>query len=353
MSGTHTESTGGAKRARATIADVATRAGVSRAAVSKVFNRTGSISAETTRRIQDAARELNWTPSATATALRRSRSQTVGLVLDKPNERVDIGFGTASFLAGIESELAPFDYGLLLYAVERDPAAQRVAYRRMAETRRVDGMILTDGDEDDPRFDILAENAMPAVLVGTPPQGTVVAHVESPNPEAGIEDAVEHLLGLGHRRIAYVGGTSGRYQSEARLSAFRAALAAQGISPFDEVFADYAPERAAEATRTMLGRATAPTAILYASDAMAIASIRIADELGVRVPEDLSIIGYGGADLGQWMTPALTTIVRDAEQRGRAAAITLLRLLGEHPQGDAVLENPELVIRASTTTPHD
>ncbi|MGV2982385.1 LacI family DNA-binding transcriptional regulator, partial [Microbacterium sp. AGC85] len=132
MSDMHPQAAGAGRRSRATIADVAALAGVSRAAVSKVFNRTGSISAETTRRIQEAARELNWTPSATATALRRSRSQTVGLVLDKPNSRVDIGFGTASFLAGIESELAPFDYGLLLYAVGREPAAQLAAYRRGA-----------------------------------------------------------------------------------------------------------------------------------------------------------------------------------------------------------------------------
>ncbi|MGV2982384.1 LacI family DNA-binding transcriptional regulator, partial [Microbacterium sp. AGC85] len=217
----------------------------------------------------------------------------------------------------------------------------------------VDGMILTDGAEHDPRFEVLADNRMPAVLVGTPFPGTNIAHVESPNPEAGVEDAVEHLFALGHRRIAYIGGTPGRYQSEARRSAFRAALAAQGLTPFDDVFADYVPERAAEETRRMLGLATAPTAILYASDAMAIASIRTAGELGVRVPEDLSIIGYGGADLGEWMTPALTTVVRDAEQRGRAAAITLLRLLGESPQGDAVLKNPELVLRASTAAVHD
>lgn len=353
MSDMHPQAAGAGRRSRATIADVAALAGVSRAAVSKVFNRTGSISVETTRRIQEAARELNWTPSATATALRRSRSQTVGLVLDKPNSRVDIGFGTASFLAGIESELAPFDYGLLLYAVGREPAAQLAAYRRVAETRRVDGMILTDGAEHDPRFEVLADNRMPAVLVGTPFPGTNIAHVESPNPEAGVEDAVEHLFALGHRRIAYIGGTPGRYQSEARRSAFRAALAAQGLTPFDDVFADYVPERAAEETRRMLGLATAPTAILYASDAMAIASIRTAGELGVRVPGDLSIIGYGGADLGEWMTPALTTVVRDAEQRGRAAAITLLRLLGESPQGDAVLKNPELVLRASTAAVHD
>lgn len=333
---------------RATIADVAERAGVSRAAVSKVFNRTGSISAQTTERIRQAAKELNWTPSATATALRLSRSHTVGLVLDMPSDRVDIGFGTASFLAGIESELAPFDYGLLLHAIGEDPAAQVAAYRRLAETRRVDGMILTNSRQDDPRFRVLAEIGLPAVLVGSPFPGDTIAHVECPNPEAGVEDAVEHLHALGHRRIAYIGGLPGRYQSEARRNAFVAALQTRGVAPAHESLVGYEPESAAAETRRVLRLDAPPTAIVYASDAMAIAGIRTAHELGIGVPEQLSVIGYGGVELGEWMSPALTTVVRDAERRGAAAAITLLRLLGEHPAGDAELENPELVIRSST-----
>lgn len=335
---------------RATIADVAARAGVSRAAVSKVFNRTGSISAQTSERIRQAAKELHWTPSATATALRLSRSQTIGLVLDKPSDRVEIGFGTASFLAGIESELARFDYGLLLYAVGQDPAAQIAAYRRLAETRRVDGMILTDSTQNDPRFRVLAEIGLPAVLVGSPFPGDAITHVESPNPVAGVEDAVAHLLGLGHRRIAYIGGIAGRYQSEARRAAFVSALRARDMAPLHESLLGYEPESAAAETRRLLTLDTPPTAIVYASDAMAIAGIRTAHELAIRVPEQVSVVGYGGAELGEWMTPALTTVVRDAERRGAAAAITLLRMLGEHPETDAELENPKLVVRSSTAT---
>ncbi|MCW4459810.1 LacI family DNA-binding transcriptional regulator [Microbacterium sp. MPKO10] len=342
-----------APRARATIADVAARAGVSRAAVSKVFNRTGSISVDTTERIRQAARDLNWTPSATATALRRSRSHTIGLVLDKPSDRVDIGLGTASFLAGIQSELAPLDYGLLLHAIDREPAHQLAAYRTFAETRRVDGMILTDSVENDPRFPLLAELGFPAVLVGTPFGDEQIVHVESPDPEAGVVDTAEHLLGLGHRRIAYFGGSPGRYQSEARRTAFVDALARRGIEPVSNELVDYNPKRAAAATVAQLRSESPPTALVYASDAMAIAGIQAATELGLSVPHDVSVIGYGGVDVGEWMTPSLTTVRRDSEQRGRAAAITVLRLLGERPEGDATLENPELVVRGSTSAVHD
>jgi DNA-binding LacI/PurR family transcriptional regulator len=333
---------------RVTISDVASLAGVSPAAVSKVFNQTGSISAATTERIMDAARRLKWRPSAAATALRRSRSQTVGLVINKITDTIDIGASTAVFLSGIESVLSPKDYGLLLYVIERDTEFQERSYRTLAETRRIDGLLLTDSIIDDPRFDLMREIGLPSVLIGSPWGDDPIPHVDSEPPAGGLPESVRHLLDHGHRRIAYIGGPQTRVQALMRRTALDGALAEAGLTPFASICTRYLPEEAAFHTTELLSGSERPTAIIYASDAMAIVGIRTALLHGIRVPTDLSVIGYDGLALGEWTEPQLTTVRRDSAQRGKAGAAKLLELLGETIEERYPLSSPQLIVRGST-----
>lgn len=336
---------------RVTIADVAALAGVSRAAVSKVVNGTGKISPATAARVQDAVKKLNWTPNSAAVALRRSRSRTVGLVLSRPGA-LEIGVTSSLLISGIESVLAPRSYGLLLYLVDRTPEDEARAYRTLAEDRRVDGVVLTDSRYGDPRFALMRSLGLPAVLIGTPADGDPVPHLDNDPPGAGVDDAVTHLLELGHTRIAYVGGPDDRVQARARHDMFDATMAAAGIQPVASIATDYTPEGAAERTGRLLdGTGARPTAVVYGSDPMAIAGISAARRRGLSVPADLSVIGFDGLPIGAWLDPPLTSVHRDAVQRGRAVACTLLSLLGEQVDEQAVLTRPHLLIRGSTAAP--
>lgn len=332
---------------RPTIADVAALAGVSRAAVSKVFNNSGRISAPTAARIHEAAEKLNWTPSTAAVALRRSRSRTVGLVLNRPGA-LEIGATSSLLISGLESVLAPASYGLLLYLIDRTPEEEARAYKMMADERRVDGVILTDSRYGDGRFALMRSLGLPAVLIGTPDEGDPVPHLDSDPPGAGIDDAVTHLVELGHRRIAYIGGPDDRVQARTRRLMFETAMAEHGLRPIASIATDYTPENAATRTTALLdGTAAQPTAIIYGSDPMAIAGISAARGCGVTVPEQLSVIGFDGLPIGAWIDPTLTTVQRDAVQRGRAVATKLLQLLGEQIDVQQIVR-PHLLVRGST-----
>jgi DNA-binding LacI/PurR family transcriptional regulator len=334
------------KSSRPTITDVAQLAGVSRAAVSQVFNERGNISDATRERIREAAAKLQWTPSATAVALRRSKSQTVGLVLHTASEVPDLAGSSASLIAGIEAILSPRGYGLLLYSFGMDSDAETKAYRELADARRVDGVILTDSRIGDPRFALMRSLELPAVLVGTPWTDDPIPHLDD-GSDVGITQAVEHLASLGHRRLAFIGGPMDRVQPVLRRTAYEQALEAAGLTSVATIATDYSAAESAVQTAALLALTEPPTAIVYGSDGMAIAGIKTARNRGVSVPGQLSVVGYDGLPVGEWVEPELTTVVRDAGQRGRAAAARLLTLL-EVEVDEQPISPPQLLVRAST-----
>lgn len=336
------------KSGRATISDVAALAGVSPGAVSKVFNGTGRISEATSTRIREAARELNWTPNPAAIALRTSRAQAIGLVLNSSSELPDVGAASVGLISGIESILAPREYGLLLNVFMVGTHDEATFYRNLAERQRMDGVILTSSLIGDTRFDLMREVGLPAVLIGTPWKPGVVDYIDADPPNAGIPESVEHLVEFGHRRIAYIGGPSEFVLPNIRRSAFEDTLNRLGLSPLSVINTEYSPTAAAEETARLLDLATPPTAIMYGTDTMAIAGMRVAQGRGLRVPDDLSVVGYEGLQVGEWVDPQLTTVQRFAVQRGRAAAAKLLGLLGETVTEDVPLEKPVLIVRASS-----
>ncbi|WP_415853244.1 LacI family DNA-binding transcriptional regulator [Sinomonas sp. G460-2] len=332
-----------------TIADVAALAGVSPAAVSKVFNSTGSISPATAARIREAAEKLNWTPSPAAVALRQSKTKAIGLVLNRPRATLDLDMTDSLLLSGIETVLAPREWGLLLYLFDRASQEQVEFYRRLVTARRVDGLILANTEVGDPRFELLRSLHMPAFLIGTPWNEDPIPHVDSSPPHAGVAETVQHLLDLGHRRIAYVGGPPTLYLPLLRREAFGRSVEAAGLTPAATFTADHSPATAAEATRRLMAQDTPPTALVFETDTMAIGGMRQAKSMGLNIPRDLSIVGYGGTPMGEWLEPPLTTVDRHSFNRGQAAAAGMMALLGEpiDPE-DHPLRQPELVVRSST-----
>jgi LacI family repressor for deo operon, udp, cdd, tsx, nupC, and nupG len=337
---------GGARRPpRPTIADVAARAGVSSAAVSFAMNDRPGVGEETRRRILDAAAELGWRPSAHARALTEARARAIGLVLARPLEQLEVDVFFVRFLAGIERTLARTDHALVLRVMDD---VDLDAYARLAAAGRVDGFLLTDPELDDPRFDLLATAGLPVVVAGRPASACPFPSIETEHAR-GIGAVVEHLVALGHRHVAFVGGFSGHEHVQARLRVWRETLAAAGLDPGPVGHAGPGDPAGAAATARVLD--AGPSAIVYGSDVIAAAGLGVVRERGIAVPAELSITGFDDSPLAALASPPVTSVRVDYAGFGEAAAAALLALIAGEPPPPFRPAPPELVVRASTAQP--
>jgi len=336
-------------RRRPTIADVAKRAGVSSAAVSFAINDRPGVSPDTRERILEAARELGWRPSASARALTEARTRAIGFVLARDPAQIELDSFFVRFLSGLERTLSPADYALLLQLVPEGPALS--AYERLAYAGRVDGFLLADVEVDDPRFALLQDAGLPVVLAGHPVGDCPFPWVETRHAE-GMTAAVEHLRGLGHERIAFLGGSPDHEHVQVRLGRWQQAAGdAAGL-----VVHAHDGETAA-AAREVLGLAggpdaefARPTAIVCTSDALALTVVGAARQAGLSVPDDVSVVGFDDSPLAALASPALTSVRVDWAEFGAAAAEALLAAInGAEPPAYSP-SAPELVVRASTAT---
>ncbi|XVV11234.1 LacI family DNA-binding transcriptional regulator [Actinoplanes sp. CA-131856] len=320
---------------RPTIRDVAAAAGVSKGTVSFVLNGRPGVAEDTKRRILDAARELGWTPSHQARALSTSRAFAVGLVLAREPELLGADPFFPAFIAGVERTLSDRGQALVLQVVPEDE--EEAGYRRLAGSKRVDGVFVLDLRVGDTRIALLEELGLPAVTIARPdvPSSFPAVLVDD---RPGIVAAVRHLQELGHRRIAHVGGPPHFLHAEIR----RRAWAETGEGPY--VAADFSAAGGAQATRELLDSDEPPTAIVYANDLMAIAGMAVAQELGVAV----SVTGFDNTELAGYVSPPLTTVRTDPYLWGRKAAEALLGLIEGEQIDDIEVPGAQLVVRAST-----
>lgn len=330
-----------------TIGDVAARARVSKSAVSFVFNGRGGVGTEARERILQAAEELDWRPDARARALSRSRAQALGLVIRREPELLSTDPFFPQFVAGVESGLAEVEYSLVLQVVTSEQS-EIDAYVRFAHEARVDGVFLTDLRTHDERPTELGRLGLPCVLVGPTAWGDGERHPIGLDDAAGIRRAVRHLSALGHRRIAHVAGSARYVHSEVRRRAWAEELEALGLEPGPVVDADFTGASGARATHELLDLSQPPTAIIYANDLMAIAGMSAAIDRGIRVPHDLSIVGFDDIPLAPYIMPPLTTVRQDVLEWGRACARTLVALVEQRTPEPVELPPVEFVVRGST-----
>jgi DNA-binding LacI/PurR family transcriptional regulator len=334
---------------RPTIADVARHAGVSKGAVSFALNGRAGVSQETRQRILDAAAALGWSPSHRARALSTKRAFSLGLVIARDPELLGADPFFPAFIAGVEKVLAARDQTLVLQVVT-SPAAEEAGYRRLARDGRVDGVFVVDLRRADPRIALAEEIGLPAVTLNRP-------DVPSPFPAVilddrpGIAAAVAHLVELGHTSIAHVTGPDVFLHATNRREAFQQAMADAGLPPGRVVPGDFTAAGGRAATHDLLTGADRPTAIVYANDVMALSAIAMAAELGIRIPEDLSITGFDDTALAGYVHPALTTVRADARSWGEVAATTLLDVIEGRDVADTTLPPAELILRRSTSAP--
>ncbi|NUT32142.1 MAG: LacI family DNA-binding transcriptional regulator [Hamadaea sp.] len=334
---------------RPTIKEIAARAGVSIGAVSYALNGRPGVSARTRRHILDIANEIGWRPSVAARSLSGSRAHCVGLAIARPADTLGVEPFFMRFIAGLEGELSARRTALLLQVVE-DHRAAIDAMRLLWAERRVDGMVLTDLWADDTRIPVLEELQIPAVLVGRPRTDTELLAIGT-DDRAAVVVAVDYLVALGHRRIARVAGLPALDHTQVRIAAFRESVLGHGLGEPLIVETDYTWEDGARATRSLLSRRDRPTAITFDNDVMAVAALNVAQEMGVAVPAELSLVAGDDSQLCVLVRPALTALAWDIQSFGAHSARALLDMIEGKSPGSYQETAAHLVVRGSTSSP--
>ena len=335
---------------RASQRDVAQLSGVSRATVYYVLNQQPdsqvSISAETRQRVLDAVAELNYEPDVRAQALRSGATKRIGLLIpDNTNpfywQRI----------AGIEQAAHRQGYDILLSTTSLSHEQEAYSLKALA-SRRVDGIIGTLAfiEESGSLLDRIAEQRLPIVLLQPTERAIDAVFVDY---EDGMEQVIAHLLALGHQRIGLIYGLGGQSPSldGRRLAKFYAELSRAG-APIDEALVDRCGTTAEDgfrAAQRLLTHTPRPTALIALNDLLALGAIRAANELGLRIPADISIVGFDDIPLAPSFPPPLTTVRHDASRAGEVAVELLLKRLQE-PAGPVHKSTlpTQLIVRQST-----
>uniref|UniRef100_A0AAU3GMV6 LacI family transcriptional regulator n=1 Tax=Streptomyces sp. NBC_01401 TaxID=2903854 RepID=A0AAU3GMV6_9ACTN len=329
---------------RPTIADVADRAGVSRTTVSFALNDRPGVAGDTKARIIAAAAELGWTPSRQGRALSLGKAGAFGLVLAREPEQIGTDLFFPAFIAGVEAVIGRRGDGLMVHLTT--PEDERSVYERLAAERQVDGVLLTDLRHDDPRPPLMRRLELPAVVVGQPEWGGGLPTV-SLDDEPAYAAAIHRLAELGHRCIAHVEGPQEFRHAHRRRAAWEQTLRTLGLPEGPLRPGGFSADGGARATRELLGLAEPPTAIVYGTDLAAIAGLSVAQELGVRVPDQLSVVGYDDTPLTRYTYPPLSSARADARGWGEAGARVLDTLIAEGEAAHVELPPARFVPRAS------
>lgn len=325
-----------------TIVDVARLAGVSVSTVSKVINDRYGVAPETYDKVMDIVSDLGYESSLVASSLRRHSTNVIGILVPEFEP-----FST-ELLKGISSAVEGTGYELLAYSgnLEHNQVGwERRSLSRLAGTL-IDGAVIVAPTAS------VTDATIPVVAVDPHTGKTGPSTVEADNV-GGARAATQHLIDLGHRRIAHIRGRSDLVSAQLREQGYRQALDAAGI-PFDPELVRVGGYRAAETTdvaRELLSRADRPTAVFSANDLSAIRVLEIAAELGLRVPEDLSVVGFDNVPEAANAVPALTTVAQPLHQMGAEAVRLLLGLLAGSTDEVHLLLPATLVVRASTAPP--
>lgn len=332
-----------------TITDIARLAGVSPGAVSFALNGRPGVSEATRARILEIAAEHDWLPSSTARALAGARAGVIGFAVNRSARTLGAEAFFTDLTAGVQSALAP--HRLALQTVLVPSIDEEIAtYRRWRSAHQVDGVVVIDPRDDDPRMPVLHDLALPAVVIGSAgsaPGHPATLRVDDREVAAAL---FAHLVDLGHHRIAYVSGPAEFQHTRLRAEAL-AARAPQGV--VGEVIAtDSTPAATGVALDDLLARGERPSAVVFDSDVMAITGLRAAQERGLSVPHDLSIASFDDSTVAALVRPSLTCMTRDTFALGADAAAFLLdQIAASAVLPDRVAAVPVLTVRESTAAP--
>lgn len=330
------------------IREVAEQAGVSLGTVSNVLNRPEVVAEATRQRVQAVIEQLGFVRNGSARQLRAGRSHHLGLVvLDVTNP-----FFT-EVARGVEDVANESGYVVILCNSDNSPEKEG-RYLRVLQEQRTAGILITPVQNEVAYLQRLRQQAIGLVLLDRPSRARDLCSVAI-NDDLGGELAMHHLLELGHRRVAFVSGPLSIRQYAERRQGARRAIKLAGLDP-NECMSDMlvtaqnalSGEQCVETLLTLTPR---PTAIFCANDLLALGVMRGLGQQGIKIPDDMALVGYDDVEFASMLSPALTSVRQPKYQLGRAAAELLLHEIGETEkhQHSQIMYQPELIVRASTT----
>jgi len=333
--------------AMASITDVAKHAGVSVTTVSKVINNYSDVSEKTRKKVNESIRLLRYEPNVVARGLVKKRSWTIGILL----HNIMTNPFVSELMTGMQKALESSGYDLLhLTADFNDPDYSVV---RHCSSRNVDGMVVFGVGRDNKIGVDLVQAELPTMFVDTDLIGKRAGYITADN-QNGILQVMEHLYELGHRRIAFVSGYLGYVAGRMRFEGYQ-----QGLRQFDlPYYSNYVEicnfdiAGGYGATQNLLKLPDRPTAIVCTSDVMAIGVMNAIADAGLRVPDDISVVGFDNTALASIVKPGLTTVNQNIVSIGQRVINQLIELV-ENPEHSppVLVEDVELIVRHSTAAP--
>lgn len=336
---------------KVTLKDIAKAAGVSHSTVSRALHGSPVIPPHTRERIRRIANELGYVPNTMARGLKQTHSDVLGVIV----RRIDDAF-LAEVLQGIEDVLYGEGYGLFLATSHRDRQREQIIFRTMSE-RRVDGVLICSTQVDREHLRQLNRFGIPTVLINNQASEDV-AHSVSHDDVAGAYAVTQHLIELGHTRIAYLGNQRTGRITENRYQGYRQALLEAGIALRPEYAAagpNGTAQGGASGAKQLLDIRPLPSAIVCFNDIMAIGAMHALRAAGRVVPTECSVSGFDNIQLSQYVNPPLTTFHQPRYELGAEAAEMMLRLLKRRDKNldatETVTLRGSLVVRDSTARP--
>jgi len=324
-----------------TIEEIARLAEVSRSTVSRVINNHPNVRPQVRERVLQVIREHDYAPNAAARSLASARSRVIGALIPRSAAQIFADPFFPLMIAGLSESSAASGYFLMLAMITSE--LEQGFYNQVLRGRYVDGLIMLSNDIDDPLLPQLLRDPTPLVLIGRHPYLDGLAWVDAENRD-GAQQAVRHLIRLGHRRVATITGPLTMTAGLDRRDGYRHALAEAGLpaDPALAVEADFTAEGGYQAMRRLLALPNHPRAIFAASDTMAVGAIRAIHDAALRVPEDVAVVGYDDLPIAAAATPPLTTVRQPITEMAAAAVRALIEQI-ETPQA------PRRPLRLPTT----
>ncbi|MCG3161973.1 MAG: hypothetical protein DCC59_06455 [Chloroflexi bacterium] len=332
-----------------TIKDVARLSGVSIKTVSRVVNNLAEISPETRKKVQQAILELGYQPNTTARNLVNGQTNTVGVIIPHSADYIFTHPFFTQVLQGIAEELSANNFNLLLHL-----AHDKAPYASLYSQRKVDGLILMSIPIGDPNLQGLEENGVPCVCTCRISETNNSTSWVDADFAGGVEQAIEHLISLRHRRIALLAGPMSLVSVRLRALGYRNALQKHGLPAADGYIleGDFTSESGHALAAKAMKDPNPPSALICGDDMMAFGAMQALKELGYGVPEDVSVIGFDDISLARFSSPPLTTIRQDTYEKGRKAAETLLAFMRDKQNATPrqIMLETSLITRNSTAS---
>lgn len=328
-----------------TLEEIAKLARVSRSTISRVINNDPNVSETTRQRVLEVIRQVNFQPNRAARSLAGGRSRMLGLVIPMGVARLFTDPYFPLLIQGVTSACNARDYTVMLWLAE--PEYERRMISQIVNNGLIDGIIVSSMLVDDPMVKTLSQSGLPFILIGRHPTDQCVCYVDVDN-QSSARDAVAFLHRSGRRRIATITGPQNMMVGIDRLEGYQQALRERGILPDSALIVDgdFTEEGGYEAARRLIPHK--PDAIFAASDQMAVGALRALAQAGLRVPEDVALMGFDDMPFAARTSPPLTTMRQPIHRLGSTAVETLIDLV-ENPGTPArrIILPTELVIRAS------